>query len=55
MSPVQIMLRNFALAAVAGGFVGYKLSKKRHVEGALLGASVVMMVYGLAKENVIKA
>ncbi len=58
MTPTQTMLRNFAIAATAGAFLGYQLST--HVRGqrkhkgqyALLGATGVMILYGATKERV---
>ncbi len=52
LSPAQQTLRNFALAGVAGAWVGKSLARRHPLQSALLGATAVMMLYGVAKEGV---
>lgn len=55
MTPTQKTLFNFALAGAAGGLAGaFAVPSKRgfNWSGAVLGASALMVIYGLAKERV---
>ncbi len=55
MIPTNKMLLNYTLAAAAGAFVGYKVSTKHRGQGAVFGAAVVAMLYGVTKERVLAA
>lgn len=54
MSPTQKMLLNFAIAGAAGALVGRSFSKKHRWQAAGLGATAVMLLYGVTREGLLQ-